>query len=127
MYYFSDAVEHSYPKIIERAIYYNPLKQIDVSYSPLAMSHHEFYLTAFMAHRMNRLRVKKETLEAHLLYNGAGLPVPVPTGKLRMTVKSTVSPAPQAQANNKIPLQTLINNNLWKAKTMKEGKNCLFF
>ena len=117
-------MEHSYPKIIERAINYNPLKHIDVSYSPLAMSHHEFYLTAFMAHRMNRLRVKKQTLECHLLYNGAGLPVNVPTGKLRMTVKSTVSPAPApAQANNKIPLQTLINNNLWKAKQMKEGKS----
>ena len=98
------------------------MKHIDVSYSPLAMSNHEFHLTAFAAHRMNRLRIKKSTLEAHILYKGQSLPVPVPTGKLRMTVKSTVSPAqPQPQINNKIPLQTLINNNLWKSKAIKDG------
>ena len=85
------------------------------------MSNHEFHLTAFAAHRMNRLRIKKSTLEAHILYKGTGLPVPVPTGKLRMTVKSTVSPAPQPQINNKIPLQTLINNNLWKSNAIKNG------
>ena len=86
------------------------------------MSNHEFHLTAFAAHRMNRLRIKKSTLEAHILYKGQSLPVPVPTGKLRMTVKSTVSPAqPQPQINNKIPLQTLINNNLWKSKAIKDG------
>ena len=61
---------------------------------------------------------------------GAGLPIPCPMGKLRMTVKSTTTPQPTVMpmnlgsnlANRKLPLQTIINNNLWQSRAIKEGK-----
>ena len=34
------------------------------------MANHELSLTAFAAHRMNRLRVLKSTVEAHVLFKG---------------------------------------------------------
>ena len=116
----------NYPKSVERALVYSPLSQIDTSYSPFAMVNHELTLTAFAAHRMNKIRVKRSTVEAHILYKGAGLPVPVPTGRLKITVKSTVNqPNPYAKLqypDKKIPLQTIINNNLWKnSKAVREG------
>ena len=51
-------------------------------------------------------------------------------GKLRMTVKSTTTPQPTVMpmnlgsnlANRKLPLQTIINNNLWQSRAIKEGK-----
>ena len=48
-----------------------------------------------------------------------------------MTVKSTVNtPQPPmgvnlggvVSANRKLPLQTIINNNLWRSKAIREGK-----
>ncbi len=118
-----DSIDVEYPKMLSRALQYNPLHKIDVGYSPFAMANHEFTLTAFAAHRVNRLRVRKATVEAHILYKGAGLPVPCPMGKLRMTVKSTVNttPALPPVADRKIPLQTIINNNLWKSNLAAAG------
>ena len=78
---FPDSVELNIPKLFTRAIRYHPLQDIDISYSPLGMSNHELHLTAFAAHRMNKLRLKQSTVETHLLYNGAGLPMPCPIGK----------------------------------------------
>ena len=66
--------------MFSRALLYQPLKNIDISYSPLGMINHELHLTAFAAHGMTRLRLKKNTVETHLLYKGAGLPLPCPTG-----------------------------------------------
>ena len=129
--YIIDTIEMDIPNIIDRALDFNPLSKIDMSYSPFAMANHELSLTAFAAHRMNRLRAKKSTVEAHVLFKGAGLPIPCPIGKLRMTVKSTVNtPQPPmgvnlgavASANRKLPLQTIINNNLWRSKAIREGK-----
>ena len=74
-------MELNIPKLFTRAIRYQPLQDIDISYSPLGMSNHELHLTAFAAHRMNKLRLKQSTVETHLLYNGAGLPMPCPIGK----------------------------------------------
>ena len=105
--------------MLRRVLLYNPLKDIDLACTPIAMSNHEFTLTAFAAHRVNRLRVKKSTVEAHVLYKGAGLPVPCPMGKLSMKVRSTTNSTtqvPNANQERKIPLQTIINNNLWKSK-----------
>ena len=50
------------------------------------------------------------------------------TGKLKMTVRSSINPTPalpnimQAKMphDNKIPLQTIINNNLWKARALND-------
>ena len=70
LFLFLDSVEMDIPRIIERALDFNPLNKIDVSYSPFAMANHELSLTAFAAHRMNRLRVLKSTVEAHVLFKG---------------------------------------------------------
>ena len=121
---FTASVELDIPKIFSRAIQHHPLRNIDVSYSPLGMANHELHLTAFAAHRMNRLRLKRNTVETHLLYHGAGLPVPCPTGRLKMTVKPYIhnaAPSMQKISDHKIPLQTLINNNLWKSRAINSG------
>ena len=78
--FVSDSVSIDIPKMFSRALLYQPLKNIDISYSPLGMINHELHLTAFAAHGMTRLRLKKSTVETHLLYKGAGLPLPCPTG-----------------------------------------------
>ena len=70
--------------MFSRALLYQPLKNIDISYSSLGMINHELHLTAFAAHGMRRLRLKKSTVETHLLYKGAGLPLPCPTGELKV-------------------------------------------
>ena len=67
----------------------------------------------------------EEQLNLIFLYIGAGLPIPCPVGKLRMTVKSTVNtPQPPINlagnpVNRKLPLQTIINNNLWQSKAIR--------
>jgi hypothetical protein len=123
IYIFSDSVEANVPKVFSRALNHQPLQNIDVSYSPLAMANHEFNLTAFAAHRMNRLRVIRPTVESHVLFRSVGQPVSCPIGKIRLTVRSTVNapPAVHKILDNKISLQTLLNNNLWKSKFAKEG------
>ena len=50
------------------------------------------------------------------------------TGKLKMTVRSSINPTPalpnimqpKMPHDNKIPLQTIINNNLWKARALND-------
>ncbi len=116
-----DSVQPDMPVMFQRALMYEPLKEIDLSYSPLAISNHEFHLTAFQAHRHNRLRCPRKTVETCVLFKGQGLPVPCPPNRLRMTVKPSAPPSIHPTHHSKTSLQALLNNNQHFKARMKDG------
>ena len=116
--FIAEHVPCGLPKLTTSAMSPRPLHDLNLSYHPLSLVNHELRLTAFEAHRAAVLKVPPSMFSNFLTQSKTTRePLKCPHGKLRMSVKTTLNPA---KRTDKMPLITILKNNLWKTAGKQE-------
>ena len=116
--FIAEHVPCGLPKLTTTAVSPRPLHDLNLSYHPLSLVNHELRLTAFEAHRAAVLKVPPSMFSKLLTQSKTSLePLQCPHGKIRMSIKTTLNPA---KRTDKMPLITILKNNLWKTAGKQE-------